>query len=98
MIVLAVTWKSTLGKEAEVARLFALLQAESRKEPGCRMYVVHRHLSDPTRFFVYEQYQDQAALDAHRASPHFQRYARTELPKLGERVEGELYEPLVVSS
>ncbi len=94
MIVLAVTWKARSGNEAEVARLFAILQAESRREPGCRMYVVHRHLADPTRFFVYEQYDDRAALDAHRASPHFQRYAAGELPKLGERVEGELYEPI----
>jgi quinol monooxygenase YgiN len=94
MIVLAVTWKAHPGKEAEVARLFAILQAESRTEPGCRMYVVHQHLTDPARFFVYEQYDDQAALDAHRASAHFQRYARTELPKLGERVEGELYQPI----
>lgn len=94
MIVLAVTWKAHPGSEAEVARLFAILQAESRKEPGCRMYVVHQHLTDPTRFFVYEQYDDQAALDAHRAFAHFRRYAATELPKLGERVEGELYQPL----
>ena len=94
MIVLAVTWKANPGNEAEVARLFALLQAESRRDPGCRMFVVHRHLADPARFFIYEQYDDQAALDAHRASPHFQRYVRTELPKLAERAEGELYQPL----
>ena len=94
MIVLAVTWKARADNEAEVARVFAIMQVESRKEPGCRMFVAHQHLSDPTRFFIYEQYDDQAALDAHRATPHFQRYVRTELPKLGERVEGELYRPL----
>jgi quinol monooxygenase YgiN len=94
MVVLAVTWKANPGNEAEVARLFSILQTESRKEPGCLMYVVHQHLTDPTRFFVYEQYDDHAALDAHRASPHFQQYAAGELPKLGERVEGELYKPL----
>ena len=94
MLVLAVTWKAKPGNQAEMARLFTLLQEEARKEPGCRMFIVHRHLSDATRFFIYEQYDDQAAFDAHRASPHFLRYARTELPKLGERVEGELYQPL----
>ena len=94
MVVLAVNWQANPGKEHEVARLFAMLQAESRKEPGCRMYVAHQHLTDPSRFFVYEQYDDQAALDAHRASPHFRKYAATELPKLAERREGELYQPL----
>lgn len=94
MVVLAVTWKAHPGKEKEVSRLFTLLQIESRKEPGCRMYLVHRHLTDPARFFVYEQYQDQAALDAHRAAPHFQQIARGELPKVAERLEAELYEAL----
>ena len=94
MIVLAVTWKASPSKEAAVARLFAILQAESRREPGCRMYAAHQHLTDPTRFFVYEQYDDHAALDAHRASAHFRRYAAGELPRLGERVEGELYRPI----
>ncbi len=94
MIVLAVTWKAHPGKEVETSRVFSILQTESRKEPGCLMYVVHRHHEDGSRFFVYEQYKDEAALDAHRASAHFQRYARGELLKLGERVEGSLYEPI----
>jgi len=94
MIVLAVTWKAKPGHEAEVARLFALQQKESSKEAGCRMFVVHRHMSDPARFFLYEQYDDQAALDAHRASSHFRKYVTGELPKVAERVEGELYQPM----
>ncbi len=94
MLVLAVTWKARPGNEGEVARVFAIMQVESRKEPGCRMFVAHQHLSDPTRFFIYEQYDDQAALDAHRASPHFRKYVAGELPKLGERVEGELFKPI----
>ncbi len=94
MIVLAVTWKAHQGKEDEVVRVFSVLQAESRKEPGCVMYVVHRGREDRARFFVYEQYKDEAALEAHRATPHFQRYARGELLNLGERVDANLYEPI----
>ena len=40
------------------------------------MYQVHRSSSDPRTFFIYEQYDDQAALDAHRATPHFLEHAR----------------------
>ncbi len=94
MIVLAVTWKAYPGKEDETSRVFAILQAESRKEPGCVMYVVHRGHDDRSRFFVYEQYKDEAALEAHRNTAHFKQYARGELLKLGERVEGSLYEPI----
>jgi quinol monooxygenase YgiN len=94
MLVLAVTWQANPGKESEVARLFQILQVESRKEPGCLLYLVQRHCDNPRLFFVYEQYQDDAALDAHRATPHFQQYARGELPKVAERIAADLYEPL----
>ncbi len=94
MIVLAVTWKAHPGKEDETARIFGILQAESRKEPGCVMYAVHRGHEDRSRFFVYEQYKDEAALEAHRNTSHFKVYARGELLKLGDRLEADLYDPI----
>jgi len=94
MVVLAVTWKAKLGHEADVATIFSKLTEESRKEPGCSMYQVHRHKTEPGRFFIYEQYKDDAALEAHRTAPHFLQYARKELPKVADRVEGNLFEPL----
>jgi len=94
MVVLAVTWMAKIGREKEVASVFSKLTEESRKEPGCLMYLVHQHKTDSRRFFVYEQYNDDAALEAHLASAHFLQYARKDLPKLGERVEGNLYSPI----
>ena len=94
MVVLAVTWMAKQGREADVSAIFAKLTEASRKEPGCVMYLVHRHKTDARRFFVYEQYKDDAALEAHRSSPHFLQYARKELPKMGDRIEGHLYEPI----
>jgi quinol monooxygenase YgiN len=94
MVVLAVTWMAKLGHESEVTSLFAKLTEESRKEPGCVMYQVHRHKTEARRFFIYEQYKDDAALEAHRAAPHFLQYVKKELPRHGDRVEGHLYEPL----
>jgi len=94
MVVLVVTWMAKTGHENEVLSVFTKLTEESRKEPGCVMYLVHRHKTDPRKFLVYEQYKDDAALEAHRTSPHFLQYAKKELPKLGERVEGNLYEAL----
>ena len=94
MVVLAVTWMAKSGHEDEVAQIFSKLQAASRKEPGCLMYIVHRHKTDPQRFFLYEQYRDDAAREAHRQSPHFQEYVAKALKDIGERTEGELYAPL----
>jgi len=94
MVVLAVTWTAKTGREEEVAALFAKLTEQSRKEPGCAMYQVHRHRNEPRRFFIYEQYKDDAALEAHRAAPHFLQYAKKELPKVADRVDGNLFDPL----
>jgi len=57
MVVLAVTWMAKIGRESEVAAIFENLTAESRKEPGASMYQVHKHKTDPRRFFIYEQYR-----------------------------------------
>jgi len=94
MIVLAVTWIAKAGKEEAAAALFRTLTEHSRGEPGCLMFQVHRHKSDRTRFFIYEQYRDEAALDLHRNTPHFLEYVRNQLPKVAERKEGDLYDPL----
>ena len=94
MLVLAVTWMANPGHEKEVAEIFRKLESASRQEPGCLGYTVHRHNHDPRRFFIYEQYRDEAALQAHRDSPHFQEYAVKALRTIGERQQGDLYTPL----
>jgi autoinducer 2-degrading protein len=94
MVVLAVTWMAKAGREADVIAAFAKLTEEARKEPGCLMFQVHRHKTEQRRFFIYEQYKDDAALEAHRATPHFLQYARKDLPKVADRIEGQLFEPL----
>ena len=56
MVVLAVTWMAKMGRESDTAAILEKLTAESRKEPGCTMYQVHKHKTDPRRFFIYEHY------------------------------------------
>ena len=94
MLVLAVTWVANPGHEEELTDIFRKLQDASRREPGCLLYVVHRHRTDPARFFIYEQYRDDQALQAHRDSHHFRQYALEALKEIAVRKEGELYEPL----
>ena len=94
MVVLAVTWKSKPGQEAKIAELFSALSKASRAEPGCEMFLVHRHRDDLSRFFIYEQYCDDAALETHRNTEHFKQIARGELLNIAERIAGDLYDPL----
>jgi (4S)-4-hydroxy-5-phosphonooxypentane-2,3-dione isomerase len=94
MIVLVVNWMANEGREADVVRVFTKLADASRREPRCRMYVVHQHIENPLHFLVYEQYDDDTALQAHRDSAHFQQYAVKDLPQLGTRVDGNLFNPV----
>ena len=40
-------------------------------EPGCLHFDVTQDLSDPHHFVFYELYEDEDAVAAHRAAPHF---------------------------
>jgi len=59
----------------EIATTLRELAVASRTEAGCVSYIPHRLESDPDTIVIYVQYRDMAALDAHRASPHFAMYA-----------------------
>ena len=59
----------------KVAEVLKPLTAASRKEPGCVSYVPHFVEGESATVLIYEQYKDEAALEQHRASPHFQQYA-----------------------
>ncbi len=55
----------------QVTELLRSLAEESRREPGCVVYVPHRVEGEPDTVLIYEQYADGAALDAHKASAHY---------------------------
>ena len=59
----------------KIAGMLRELAVASREEPGCVSYIAHTLEADPDQVLIYEQYQDEAALDQHRASEHFLRLA-----------------------
>ena len=48
-------------------------RASLETEPGCRQFDVCRDPADAGLFFLYELYDDEAAVQAHLRSPHFLR-------------------------
>jgi quinol monooxygenase YgiN len=94
MICVAVTYVIKPGHEDEAIKLFAKMTEHTRAESGCRMYLAHRSTADPRRFFLYEQYDDQGALDAHRQAPYFEQYVKGGLFLIIESRSPELYVPL----
>ncbi len=74
MITFAVRMKFRSEDRERVAEVLTALTQASRQEPGCVTYIPHIVDGEPDRVVIYEQYKDQAAADAHRASPHFKEY------------------------
>jgi quinol monooxygenase YgiN len=90
----AVTWIAKEGEEEAVAAALERLVEPSRAEDGVLVYIPHRDPQDPRRFFVYEQYVDEAAYTAHTETEHFQRDGFGDaIPRLEDR-RREFYEPM----
>jgi autoinducer 2-degrading protein len=94
MIALLVQYTIRPGAEKQALEYIRKMQEHTRREPGCRLYVGHQSLEDPRRFCFYEQYDDQAALDAHRAAPYFREYVTEGMAKLMQTVTRELFTPV----
>ena len=46
-------------------------------EPGCKRFDILNLASDPNHFLLYEVYDNEAALKAHRETDHFKKFAAT---------------------
>lgn len=71
-------------KAAEVRYLLEGMAPLSRAEPGNLRWDVWQDLSEPGRFVLDELYRDQAAVEAHRQTPHYQDYL-ARIPMLADR-------------
>lgn len=60
-------------------------------EPGCRFYQVSQSTEDENLVLLYEQYEDESALQAHRETPHFAKIIEGRVVPVLERRERELY-------
>jgi quinol monooxygenase YgiN len=94
VIVLVAHYRAQAGQGDAVAEALREAIAASRAEPGNLMYTIQRSVEDPDEFVLYEQYDDEAAVDAHRASSHFQEIVVGRVIPMLESREFGLYTPV----
>jgi quinol monooxygenase YgiN len=82
MISFTVRMEFEAANRDAVDELLRQLGPASRLEPGCVNYIAHFVEGEPATVLIYEQYVDEAALDHHRNSPHFQQFATDGLYKI----------------
>jgi quinol monooxygenase YgiN len=68
--------KSTLqeGKQQDFIAVAEKLVKATREEPGCLYYDLVQDDSEDKVFYFVEKYQDEAAVEAHKNSEHFQTF------------------------
>jgi len=62
------------GRAGELVALLRETQEHARLEPGCVRYAFADVVGDPGHHLVVQEWRDEAALEAHYASPSFRRY------------------------
>lgn len=72
-------WVSVHVKPERTEEFLKAIEEDGRgsreDEPGCLRFDVLQDQADPQHYFFYEVYRDEAALEAHRAAPHYQGWA-----------------------
>ena len=72
------------GTNGDFETTMKALQAKVHAdEPGNKLYALHK-TADVNVYVMLERYENQAALEAHRAAPHFKELGR----KLGDDLAG----------
>jgi (4S)-4-hydroxy-5-phosphonooxypentane-2,3-dione isomerase len=64
------------------------------EEPGNLRFDVLQQADEPNRFVLYEAYQDEAAVKAHKETPHYARWAAVANHWMAEQRKGIRYTPL----
>ena len=85
MLVLMVNIKVKPGRRDDfIAAVRADGEGTTTKEEGNLQFSAVQERDDPDRFFLFEVYRDEAALDAHRQTPHFLKYREATADLLAE--------------
>ena len=64
-------------REAFMESMMDDARGSNNDEPGCLRFDVLQDNEDPNKIHLYEVYKDQAAVDAHRAAPHYTKWRET---------------------
>lgn len=80
------------GKAGDVERLLRDMVAPTRAEPGCRRYDLYRNRGAGPTFSLFEIYDDFAAIEHHRSTPHYKHYRANIEQHLAAPIEATLYD------
>jgi quinol monooxygenase YgiN len=84
--VVVATYRAQVDTIDQVKDHLQQMVAPTRAEPGCHTYQVLRSRQDDDVFVLVEEYEDERAFEAHRATDHFDTHIlQGAIPLLAER-------------
>jgi len=95
VLVLVAKLMCKTGHADTVADAFREMASLSMAEVGCFNYLVSQAQDNPHQFLIYEEYQDESALQEHKESAHFKRIVEGRVLPLIEQRDRELFTRVV---
>ncbi|HOW09037.1 MAG TPA: putative quinol monooxygenase [Bacteroidales bacterium] len=80
------------GKEADFISAAKMMIENSNKEEGCLGYMLYQDPYESTNFIFVEKYKNQAAIDAHFASPYFKEFGNVSSEMTSKPMEIKIYD------
>jgi len=85
-LVVTAFWEAQPGEVEAVLDIVRRFLPQAHREPGVLAFQIHQSLAEPTKFFFYEVFWDEAAFAEHQRSEHFQTLIVAQaVPKLARR-------------
>lgn len=84
-----------VGSEEKVRAILQNMVVNTRQEPGCMLYNLYEMSAEGAHIFcLTEQYQDDSALEAHRAADYYKEYRATIMDLLDAPIEVNILTPV----
>ena len=91
MIVTCVHVHVKAARVAEFIAATTINHEASIREPGNLRFDVLRSADEPSRFFLYEVYESEEAVAAHKETPHYKKWRETVADWMAKPREGQMH-------
>lgn len=83
--VVAIEIVAKVGEEDVVADALDALIEPTMAEPGVKLFLPYRSPTNPSAFFIFELYENEAGWTDHQRTPHFLAFVEQTLPRIARR-------------
>jgi len=85
-LIVTAFWEARPEEVDTLVGIIGKFLPQAQAEPGVLAFQIHQSLTEPTKFFFYEVFKDEAAFAEHSQAPHFKSLILEQaLPRLAKR-------------